>query len=127
MNEDLEKTLRENEELKQRLEEIELAKAKKEQDELKAKVEAQQKIELQKHDEELIAKVKAELGFNAKSRLEDEPEKTAMNMQVDNEHIQFGAAFVKRRQNQGHDMQGLPYEKVIEKMQYKEYATTGGK
>jgi len=122
MNEELEQIRRENDELRKQVEAIELAREKAKNIEMQAKVEEQKKLDLQKHDDELIAKVKAELGVNNKSKINDNTTRTSMNLQRDNEHIEFGRSFIERRRNQGLKMEGLPYEKLLEKLAYKEYA-----
>jgi len=115
---ELEELRKQSEELRKQLEAIELEKQKRLIEEMKVKVEEDKKLEMQRHDEELLAKH----GITSKSKIADDTPSKAMNLARDNEHIQFGEAFIQRRKNQGLKMEGLPYERLIEKLAYKEYA-----
>jgi len=121
MGETLEELRKENELLRKDIEAIELAKAKREQDEMKNKIEADKKLELQRHDEELLARH----GVTSKSKIEDGGSTSqAMNLSKDNEHIEFGNNFIRRLKNRGYAVSDKPlgYDRLIEKLAYKEYA-----
>jgi len=110
---DLEELRKQNEQLKQELDAIELAKAKKEQEALKAQLEEKKRLDLEEHDKALIEKVKAELGIGVQSKAPESKTETTLAGK-NTEWETFRAQHIKAQQDAGRkDYTGRNYEQLM--------------
>lgn len=100
--------------------EIELTKEKEKEVKHQAELAA---IAREQLEQEITEKIKKELGYDKKSKLEENTEKQSMNLTGNKEHENFKANWVKTRElKDGVKVQGLSYLELMESIVHGAYA-----